>query len=70
MTNPAVGIAEQVRPATAHPGDGPRPRGVLVVDDQEPVRRVLGAGMRSHGLAVWLAGYVSGENVNCTRPSK
>ena len=55
MTNPAVGIAEQVRPATAHPGDGPRPRGVLVVDDQEPVRRVLGAGMRSHGLAVWLA---------------
>jgi two-component system, OmpR family, response regulator len=56
VTDHAVGIAEQVRPATAHPGSGPpRPRGVLVVDDQEPVRRVLSAGMWSHGFAVWLA---------------
>jgi CheY-like chemotaxis protein len=33
----------------------PRKRGLLVVDDEEGVRGVLSAWMRSHGFAVWLA---------------
>jgi CheY-like chemotaxis protein len=40
-------------PATAAPWA--RPRGVLIVDDDEDVRRVLAAGLWYHGFAVWVA---------------
>jgi CheY-like chemotaxis protein len=36
-------------------GSPPRPRGVLIVDDLEAVRRMLNDRMRRHGFAVWLA---------------
>jgi DNA-binding response OmpR family regulator len=32
-----------------------RPAGILIVDDDGGVRRVVGAGLRFHGLAVWPA---------------
>jgi CheY-like chemotaxis protein len=32
-----------------------RARGVLVIDDDEPVRRLLAAGLKHHGFIVWLA---------------
>jgi two-component system, OmpR family, response regulator len=32
-----------------------RPLGVLVVDDEEGIRRVVEAGLRFYGLAVWVA---------------
>ncbi|MDB5312372.1 MAG: hypothetical protein JWO38_6574 [Gemmataceae bacterium] len=40
-------------PATVAPSG--RPRGILIIDDDEDVRRLLGASMRHHGFAVWLA---------------
>jgi CheY-like chemotaxis protein len=54
---PIVEPASQSRPVTLPLRDGAvlRPGGVLVVDDEENVRRVLGLGMRAHGFAVWLA---------------
>jgi two-component system OmpR family response regulator len=38
-----------------HPSKNLRPFGVLVVDDEEAVRRILGLGMLAHGFTVWLA---------------
>src|SRR5689334_9613247 len=43
----------QGRSTTASPTA--RPCGVLIVDDDEGVRRVLGDGLWHHGFAVWLA---------------
>lgn len=40
---------------TPHPSRYSRPPGVLVVDDEESVRRLLGKGMLAHGFTVWLA---------------
>jgi len=40
---------------TPHPSKYSRPLGVLVVDDEETVRRLLGKGMLAHGFTVWLA---------------
>jgi two-component system OmpR family response regulator len=37
------------------PSGDPRPLGVLVVDDEEAVRRIVGLGMLAHGFNVWLA---------------
>lgn len=46
--------------ATSESGTGPGlaadgPRGVLVVDDDSEVRRVVEAGLKTHGFAVWSA---------------
>jgi CheY-like chemotaxis protein len=43
--------AAEVRRRTA----APRPCGVLVVDDEACIRKLLEAGLRQEGLAVWLA---------------
>jgi CheY-like chemotaxis protein len=52
LTIPSVG---QVSRVPLHPSDGTRSLGILVVDDEESVRCVLGLGMRAQGFAVWLA---------------
>ena len=51
MTQPADGIGEQPEGS----GRPSRPCGVLIVDDNEAVRTVLGAGLGASGFAVWLA---------------
>jgi CheY-like chemotaxis protein len=51
MTRPADGIAEGPQVS----GLSSRPRGVLVIDDAEAVRSVLGAALEGAGFAVWLA---------------
>jgi CheY-like chemotaxis protein len=49
---PNVGLDSGVAP---HPSDGTRPLGILIVDDEDPVRRILGLGLRAQGFTVWLA---------------
>jgi DNA-binding response OmpR family regulator len=57
VTHPASGNAGPDEPTAPPRADGPAPPGgVLVVDDEEAVRRVVSRGMRSHGFAVWMAG--------------
>ena len=51
MTRPADGIAEEPQVS----GLSFRPRGVLVIDDAEAIRSVLGAALEGAGFAVWLA---------------
>jgi two-component system OmpR family response regulator len=52
----ATGNPEQVRPAIPSPAhESPLPRGLLVVDDEEGVRRIVGLAMRGRGFEVWLA---------------
>jgi CheY-like chemotaxis protein len=49
-------ICESVAPAVPPVAPVPRRRpGVLVVDDEEGILRVLQVGLRSYGLAVWVA---------------
>jgi len=52
LTIPSVGQNSQV---AVHPPDGTRPLGILIVDDEDPVRRILGLGLQAQGFAVWLA---------------
>ena len=56
-TSPPVGDAGRGSWRVAIPAANPpvRPPGVLVVDDDDGVRRVVAAGLRHHGFAVWLA---------------
>jgi CheY-like chemotaxis protein len=44
-------LADSLRPSAGTP----RTYGILVVDDEESVRRVLNLGLRQQGFAVWLA---------------
>jgi two-component system, OmpR family, response regulator len=53
LTDPSAG---QDPRAVTLPAERTRPLGVLVVDDEESIRCLLGLGMRAHGFAVWLAG--------------
>lgn len=57
MTPFTFGTTARVPTTSSSPADGApqRPGGVLVADDDDAVRRVLGAGMRSQGFVVWLA---------------
>jgi len=52
LTVPSVGQDPRV---ALHLSNGTRPLGILVVDDEESVRCILGLGMRDQGFAVWLA---------------
>jgi DNA-binding response OmpR family regulator len=52
LTVPSVGHNSRVAP---HPSDGTRPLGILIVDDEDPVRRILGLGLQAQGFVVWLA---------------
>ncbi|MBY0456582.1 MAG: response regulator, partial [Gemmataceae bacterium] len=51
--NRPAGLRRGVVLMTRH--DVVRPRGVLVVDDNEPVRSLLGVALGASGFAVWLA---------------
>ena len=55
MASPTNTAVEQDYRTASPPSPGARPIGILVVDDQEPVLRMLDLGMRAHGFAVWLA---------------
>ena len=46
---------ESIVPAVTTVAPAERRPGVLVVDDEEDIRRVLQVGLRSYGLAVWVA---------------
>jgi two-component system OmpR family response regulator len=46
---------EQDHLAAPPPSERTRPIGVLILDDEESVRRVLALGLRRHGFVVWLA---------------
>ncbi len=61
LTTAPLPETEQGRLAEASevPRASPRTYGILVVDDDECVRRVVGIGMRQQGFAVWVA--ASGE---------
>lgn len=48
-------IGESVIPAVTPVAPAKRRPGVLVVDDEEGIRRVLQVGLRSYGLTVWVA---------------
>ncbi len=55
MTTLTAASVEQDPRITPHPSKGSRPRRVLIVDDAEPVRRMLSVAMQASGFAVWLA---------------
>jgi len=46
---------DQLAESSARPSIQARPFGVLVVDDEDGLRRLLATGMRRRGFAVWLA---------------
>jgi CheY-like chemotaxis protein len=52
LTIPSVGQDSRV---ATHPSDGTRQLGILIVDDEDPVRRILDLGLRAQGFTVWLA---------------
>jgi len=58
LGNPPQGDIGHEPPTTGPPtAELPALRpGVLIVDDQEDVRGVVGLGLRHHGFTVWLAG--------------
>jgi DNA-binding response OmpR family regulator len=55
VASPTLTAIEQDHQAASPPSPGARPIGILVVDDEEALLRMLGVGMRAHGFAVWLA---------------
>jgi len=48
-------LAAREEPQAWPPPDGEIAPGILVVDDDGPIRQVLGAALRRRGFAVWLA---------------
>jgi CheY-like chemotaxis protein len=55
MTHSSDSAIGHDRGVISYPSKDSRPLGVLVVDDEESVRRILGLGMLAHGFTVWLA---------------